>query len=120
MPHKWQPPFDPEAAIADDSKKTHAVHMALLARGGVLGTVLYFSGNRWDDTNHYHGLVDHTALMDYQSRTAILPGTPITSGGLPPNNFVDLFCCGHAMLADGRPLTAGGTSLMEDQYRQPA
>jgi len=119
MPHKWQPPFDPEAATADDSKKTHAVHMALLPRGA-LGTVVYFSGNRWDDNNHYKGLVDHTGLMDYQSRTAILPGTPITSGGLPPNNFVDLFCCGHAMLADGRPLTAGGTSLMEDQYRQPA
>jgi len=118
MPHKWQPPFDPEAAIADDSKKTHAVHMALLPRG-VLGTVLYFSGNRWDDTNHYHGLVDHTGLMDYQSRTAILPGSPIASGGLPPSNFVDLFCCGHALLADGRPLTAGGTSLMQINLANP-
>jgi hypothetical protein len=111
MAHKWQSPFDPESAIVDDSTKTHAVHMALLPRGP-LGAVLYFSGNRWDTANHYAGAVDHTALMDYQSRTAVLPGSPVSTGGLAPNNFVDLFCCGHAMMADGRPLVLGGTSQM--------
>ena len=111
MTHRWQAPFDPEASISDDSKKTHAVHMALLPRGP-LGTVLYFSGNRWDGGNHNAGLVNHSGLMDYQSRTAILPGSPTGPGGLAPNSVVDLFCCGHAMMADGRPLTAGGTSLM--------
>ena len=111
MVHKWQPLFDPQSAEPDDNKKTHAVHMALLPCGP-LGAVLYFSGNRWDGGNHNSGNVDHSALMDYKSRSAILPGSATGPGGLAPNNFLDLFCSGHAMLADGRLLVAGGTSLM--------
>jgi hypothetical protein len=110
----WQPPFDPQAAEADPNRKTHAVHIALLPHGP-LGTVVFFSGNKWFDTYHYQGNVDHTAVMDYQSRTAIRPGTPSGVGGLAPNQFYDLFCCGHALLADGpgrgRPGSRGPPGL---------
>lgn len=111
MTHGWQPAFDPQAAEPDDNLKTHAVHMALLPQGG-LGAVVYYSGNRWDGGNHNSGNVDHTALLDYQSRTATRPGSPTGSGGLAPNNYLDVFCSGHAMLADGRLLVGGGTSIM--------
>ncbi|OYE01200.1 glyoxal oxidase [Nostoc sp. 'Peltigera membranacea cyanobiont' 232] len=111
MVHRWQPAFDPQAAQPKDNLKTHAVHIALLPQG-TLGAVIYFSGNRWDGTNHNTGNVDHTALLDYQSRIATRPGSPTGPGGLAPNKYLDVFCSGHALLADGRLLVGGGTSIM--------
>ncbi|HEY0313213.1 MAG TPA: galactose oxidase early set domain-containing protein [Allosphingosinicella sp.] len=110
MAHAWQPAFDPQAGSADNLK-SHAVHMALLPHGA-LGSVIYFSGNRWDGTNHNTGNVDHSALLDYASRTATPAGSPTGPSGLNPNHFYDLFCSGHALLADGRLLIGGGTSIM--------
>src|SRR6185369_1865810 len=87
------------------------VHCALIKLGS-LGSIVYFSGNKWDGNNHNAGQVDHTALYDCASRTSSRPGSPVGPGGLAPDNFVDVFCSGHALLPDGRLLVAGGTSLM--------
>lgn len=111
MAHQWQPAFDPQAAEGDDNHKALAVHIALLPVGS-LGALVYFSGNRWDTNNHRSGNVDHTVLFDYASRTAVRPGSPAGPGGLQPNNLLDVFCSGHALLPDGRLLVAGGTSAM--------
>jgi len=108
---QWVPPFDPQAGESDASVKTHAVHCALIKLGS-LGSIVYFSGNKWDGNNHNAGQVDHTALYDCASRTSSRPGSPVGPGGLAPDNFVDVFCSGHALLPDGRLLVAGGTSLM--------
>jgi hypothetical protein len=108
---QWLAPFDPQAAEADPAAKTHAVHAALI-RVGPLGSIIYFSGNRWDGGNHNSGNVDHTALYDCQSRTSTRPGSPTGPGGLAPSGFFDIFCSGHALLPDGRLLVGGGTSLM--------
>src|SRR5215831_8891467 len=107
----WVPPFDPQAAEADASVKTHAVHCALI-RLGPLGSIVYFSGNKWDGGNHNSGHVDHTALYDCQTRVATRPGSPTGPGGLDPDHLLDVFCNGHALLPDGRLLVAGSTSLM--------
>ncbi|HET8998821.1 MAG TPA: galactose oxidase-like domain-containing protein [bacterium] len=111
----WSSPFEPEASFGepDKSKWTLAVHAALLPVGeGILGSILYFSGNRWDANNHDAGMVNHTVLVNYQSQAVTRPGTPRGPGGLAQNEFFDLFCSGHSLLADGRLLVAGGTSMM--------
>lgn len=109
----WVAPFDPQATTEPDvSLRTHAVHAALI-KLGTMGSIVYFSGNKWDDGNHNSGLVDHTALYDCALRVAQRPGSPTGPGGLAPDLYLDLFCCGHARLPDGRLLTGGGTSLMQ-------
>src|SRR5581483_4222380 len=118
MSHKWQPAFDPQAFEGDDNKKALAVHIALLPVGA-LGSLVYFSGNRWDTGNHRSGNVDHTVLFDYASRSVIRPGSPQGPGGLDPNHLYDLFCSGHALLADGRLLVGGGTSAMAVDSANP-
>lgn len=74
-----------------------AVHAALLHTG----KILYFGGDQHINSLNQNGDVDHTRLFDCTTRTI----TQVT--GLPGN--VDLFCSGHAQLADGRILAAGGT-----------
>lgn len=74
-----------------------AVHAALLHTG----KILYFGGDQHTNSLNQNGDVDHTRLFDCTTRAI----TPVT--GLPGN--VDLFCSGHAQLADGRILAAGGT-----------
>ena len=74
-----------------------AVHAALLHTG----KIVYFGGDQHDGGLNAAGNVDHTRLFDCATHTI----TPVT--GLPGN--VDLFCSGHAQLADGRILAAGGT-----------
>jgi hypothetical protein len=112
---KWQPPFVPDAVLnePDNSLWAHAVHCALLPVGPQ-GSVLHFCGNRWDANNHAAGLVNHTTLIDYATGGVTRPGSPIGPGGLPPGLFLDLFCCGHSLLPDGRLLVGGGTSMMQN------
>jgi hypothetical protein len=74
-----------------------AVHAALLHTG----KILYFGGDQHDGGLNQSGDVDHTRLFDCATHAI----TAVT--GLPGNS--DLFCSGHAQLADGRILAAGGT-----------
>ncbi len=74
-----------------------AVHAALLHTG----KIVYFGGDQHTGSLNTAGDVDHTRLFDCTSWAV----TAVT--GLPGN--VDLFCSGHAQLADGRILAAGGT-----------
>lgn len=74
-----------------------AVHAALLHTG----KILYFGGDQHDRGLNEAGDVDHTRLFDCATHAI----TAVT--GLPGNS--DLFCSGHAQLADGRILAAGGT-----------
>lgn len=74
-----------------------AVHAALLRTG----KIVYFGGDQHDGGLNAAGDVDHTRLFDCATHGI----TAIT--GLPGNS--DLFCAGHAQLADGRILAAGGT-----------
>jgi hypothetical protein len=74
-----------------------AVHAALLHTG----KIVYFGGDQHTGSLNASGDVDHTRLFDCETHAI----TPVT--GLPDN--VDLFCAGHAQLADGRILAAGGT-----------
>lgn len=74
-----------------------AVHAALLHTG----KIVYFGGDQHDSGLNNSGDVDHTRLFDCTSHNI----TQVT--GLPSNS--DLFCAGHAQLADGRILAAGGT-----------
>ena len=74
-----------------------AVHAALLHTG----KIVYFGGDQHDSGLNTSGDVDHTRLFDCATHAI----TVVT--GLPGNS--DLFCSGHAELADGRLLVAGGT-----------
>lgn len=74
-----------------------AVHAALLRTG----KIVYFGGDQHDSGLNATGDVDHTRLFDCATHAI----TVVT--GLPGNS--DLFCAGHAQLADGRILAAGGT-----------
>jgi hypothetical protein len=72
-----------------------AAHAALLPTGHIL----YFSGSEYNPDQHNATQIDHTRLYDCSSGAVIRVLSPTT----------DLFCCGHALLADGRPVVAGGT-----------
>ncbi|MGE5276820.1 MAG: galactose oxidase-like domain-containing protein [Acidobacteriota bacterium] len=75
-----------------------SVHAALLRTG----RILYFGGSENVGAQNVAGgaAIDKTRLFD--------PDTgAITVLGSPPR--YDLFCCGHALLPDGRLLAAGGT-----------
>jgi hypothetical protein len=110
MMGRWQQPFDPQADQPGE-RKALAVHAALLPIGKD-GSILLFSGNRWDSDFHRTGAVDHTALWDYGQNSVRYPGSPRGQGGLPPDDYYDLFCSGHCLLSNGELLVAGGTSLM--------
>ena len=81
----------------DTAAEILAVHAALLHTG----KIVYFGGDQHTGSLNSSGDVDHTRLFDCATHAI----TPVT--GLPGN--VDLFCSGHAQLADGRVLAAGGT-----------
>jgi hypothetical protein len=70
-----------------------AVHAALLPGGDVL----FFAGSSNDP--------DAAAAQRYGTRVWHYPAPAMSA----PHTPVDLFCCGHAHLPDGRLLAAGGT-----------
>ena len=72
-----------------------AIHAALLPTG----EILYFGGDEHSMAQHDAGNIDHTRIFRL-SDNAILPMTSPTT---------DVFCSGHAQLADGRIVVAGGT-----------
>src|SRR5512147_2232658 len=75
-----------------------AVHGALLPSG----KVLYFSGSQHDETPTS---VDATRLWNPENGRVEYVPSPRTLINEP----VDLFCCGHSLLASGELLVAGGT-----------
>ena len=86
-----------------------SVHAALVP-SGAKGTVLMLGGDEHnpaqagrDTTPADPTRVDRTALYDVSSRTVVRASSPTT----------DVFCSGHAFLADGRLLIAGGTESWE-------
>jgi hypothetical protein len=85
-----------EWAVRPESAEVMAIHAALLRTG----QVAYFSGSEHDEWTRDF---DHSRLWD--------PATGrVTRIASPPH---DLFCCGHAFLADGRLLVAGGTQAYD-------
>ena len=76
------------------SSEVLAVHAALLPTG----LLIYFSGDETDRELHDRGDYDHSRLFDPATGSVTKCASPTT----------DLFCCGHAMLADGRLLVCGG------------
>jgi hypothetical protein len=80
-----------------------AIHAVLLPDG----RVAYFSGSEHNVDQHKAGQFDHSRVWD--------PTTGETAHIASPHH--DLFCCGHAFLADGRLLVAGGTETYQPAYR---
>lgn len=82
--------------VRPESAEVLAVHAALLHTG----KVVYFSGSEHDESTQNF---DHSRLWD-----------PVTGAVTTiPSPAHDLFCCGHAFLADGRLLVAGGTQAYD-------
>lgn len=73
-----------------------AVHAALLRTN----KVVYFGGSENVQSQHDAGQIDNTRVWDVASGA-------VQQVGSPPNH--DLFCCGQALMGDGRVLAAGGT-----------
>ena len=79
--------------VVVNNSEDMAVH-AVLIPGGEHGKILFFGGFFVDDTH----------LFDVDSYQ-LLPAEQIPANESPKEN---IFCAGHAFLADGRILTAGG------------
>ena len=90
----------PDRAV-DGDDNVLAVHAALLWTG----KIVYFGGDEHDRTQHDERRIDHSRTFD--TTTFLVRRAPSPS--------TDVFCCGHAMLADGRLLVAGGT----EKFLQP-
>jgi hypothetical protein len=80
--------------VVNDSQVL-AIHATLLQTG----EILYFGGDEHSQAQHDANNIDHTRLFRLNDN-AILPMTSPTT---------DVFCSGHARLADGRLLVGGGT-----------
>jgi hypothetical protein len=79
--------------LLEDDSQVLAVHAALLRTGDVV----FFAGSSNDPDRH--------AAHQYGTAVWHYPGPRFSR----PDTAVDLFCCGHAFLPDGRLLAAGGT-----------
>jgi hypothetical protein len=79
--------------LLENDSQVNPVHAALLHTG----SVVFFAGSG-NDLDRHNALQYATALWHYPRPEYSRPATP-----------VDLFCCGHAFLPDGRLLASGGT-----------
>ncbi|MGH3937770.1 MAG: galactose oxidase-like domain-containing protein [Pseudonocardiaceae bacterium] len=79
--------------LLDFDTQINPIHAALLHTGDVL----LFSGSGND--------IDDFIAHQFRSRVWHYPSTRFDA----PETPIDLFCCGHAFLPDGRLLAAGGT-----------
>jgi hypothetical protein len=79
--------------LLENDSLVNPVHAALLHTG----SVLFFAGSG-NDVERHAALQYATAVWHYPAAMYSQPPTP-----------VDLFCCGHSFLADGRLLASGGT-----------
>ena len=79
--------------LLENDAQVNPVHAALLHTG----SVLFFAGSG-NDPDRHNALQYATAVWHYPQPVHSRPATP-----------VDLFCCGHAFLPDGRLLASGGT-----------
>ena len=107
MPSRWV--VLPEGALPDAQasySQILAVHAALLHTG----KVLMFGGSEhvYDSTMRSidDPRIDNTRLWDPVTGAVSVAPSPQP----PPAHLYDLFCCGHALLVDGRLLVGGGTS----------
>jgi hypothetical protein len=81
-----------------------AVHAALLPTSDIV----FFGGDEHDRREHDSNEIDHTRVFSCRTGRVRRIGSPAT----------DVFCCGHALLADGRLLLAGGTQVFLVQPRE--
>ena len=79
--------------LLENTSQVNPVHAALLHTG----SVLFFAGSG-NDPDRHNAHQYATAVWHYPQPQYSRPATP-----------VDLFCCGHAFLPDGRLLASGGT-----------
>jgi hypothetical protein len=79
--------------LLENDSQVNPVHAALLHTG----SVLFFAGSG-NDPDRHNALQYATVVWHYPQPEYSRPATP-----------VDLFCCGHAFLPDGRLLASGGT-----------
>ena len=113
MNGRWLPSFTP-----DPSNNILAVHAALMrtSEAPATGSIIFFSGSDYRRTEHDAHQVDRTRIYDCKAKT--VSRIPSPTQAQRPNEPPDLFCCGHALMADGRLLVIGGThifGLSDDQ-----
>lgn len=86
--------------ILDFGTEINPVHAALLHPGDVV----FFAGSG-NDPDRHHAHEFRTRVWHYPNPGLDAPATPI-----------DMFCTGHAFLADGRLLAVGGTGQYDPFY----
>lgn len=86
--------------LLENDSQVNPVHAALLHTG----SVVFFSGSG-NDPDRHRGAQYPTAVWHYPRPAYGRPTSP-----------VDLFCCGHGFLADGRLLASGGTEQYDPFY----
>src|SRR5215211_7238533 len=99
---KWQILYNEVGQVK--STEVLAIHAALMHTG----EILYFGGDEHDPGRNVRGRTDRSVLRTFRlfnCKTNEITTTTSTD--------TDVFCCGHAFLADGRLLVAGGTETFD-------
>jgi Domain of unknown function (DUF1929) len=94
----YQLSFEPKPSpwqIVSTNSQVLAIHAALMPTNDIL----YFGGDEHSQAQHNRNEIDNTRLFNVSSGAIITLTSPTT----------DVFCSGHAFIADGRLLVAGGT-----------
>ena len=100
-----------DSAAVGDGIGVYAVHMALLRTGRVLmfsggweGSELLHRSWTWDPTQAPSTALGRWFMPEFDGASPPHTGVPTTSD----DPDIDLFCCHHVFLPDGRFLTVGG------------